>query len=88
MFGIELEVERARTDLEEALNRIEVTREGERVAKQWLKAVSEKHSAGLAESKEVGDALNAFFQMRLRWLQAIYDARMAEAHLTRATGAE
>jgi outer membrane protein TolC len=86
--GIELEVERARTDLFEAFNRIEVTHEGERVARQWLKAVSEKHSAGLAESKELGDALNAFFQMRLRWLQALYDARIAEANLTKATGTE
>ena len=86
--GIDLEVERARTDMSEALNRIEVTQEGERVARQWLKAVSEKHSAGLSEAKEVGDALNAFFQMRLRWLQALYDSRIAEVNLMRATGAE
>jgi outer membrane protein TolC len=86
--GIDLEVEKARADLDEALQRVDATREGERVANQWLSAVSQKHSMGLAETKEFGDALGAFFQMRLRWLQAIYDTRIAEASLTKATGPE
>ncbi|MBI5480239.1 MAG: TolC family protein, partial [Deltaproteobacteria bacterium] len=86
--GIELEVEKARADIDESRRRIDATHEGERVANQWLNAVSQKHSMGLAETKEFGDALSAFFQMRLRWLQALYDSRMAQASLIKATGTE
>jgi outer membrane protein TolC len=86
--GIDLEVEKAHAEIDEARKRIDATHEGERVANLWLKAVSEKHSMGLSETKELGDAVSAFFQMRLRWLQALYDARMAEASLIKATGAE
>jgi outer membrane protein TolC len=86
--GIDLEVERAHAEIDEAFKRIDAVHEGERVANQWLKAVSEKHSMGLAETKELGDAVGAFFQMRLRLLQALYDARIAQANLIKATGTE
>jgi outer membrane protein TolC len=86
--GIDLEVEKARAELEEAVARVTVTRKGERVAEAWLTAVAHSHALGLAETRDFGDALGAFFQMRLRWLQALYDARAAEAALMKAAGTE
>ena len=42
----------------------------------------------LAEVKEVSDALNRYFTMRVLYLQAIHDFNMATARLARATGIE
>jgi outer membrane protein, multidrug efflux system len=86
--GIGLEVEKAHAEVDESLKRAAATRRGERMAQAWLNAVAQKHAMGLAETREFGDALGAFFQMRLRWLQALYDAHLGEASLIRATGGE
>jgi hypothetical protein len=45
-------------------------------------------SAGLVEPKELGDALLAWFNMRARVLQAIFDWDVAVVSLKRATGAQ
>ena len=48
----------------------------------------QKMQLGLAEVKEVSDALNRYFTMRVLYLQAIHDFNMATARLARATGIE
>jgi outer membrane protein TolC len=40
----------------------------------------------VAEAKDFSDALLAFFQARIRYLQTMYDYNLAAAALTRATG--
>jgi HAE1 family hydrophobic/amphiphilic exporter-1 len=86
--GVLLEVEKARLELTEAQARVDTTRRGERAAQAWLTAVAQNFGIGLAETRDFSDALLAFFQMRLRWLQALYDAQIAHAALLKASGAE
>jgi outer membrane protein TolC len=86
--GIDLEVAKARLELEEAQRRVELTHRGERSANAWINTVAQNFAIGLAETRDFSDALMAFFQMRLRWLQAIYDAQIARAALIKAAGTE
>ena len=39
------------------------------------------------QSRDFSDALNAFFQMRARYLQAVFDLNVAASTLARVTGA-
>jgi outer membrane protein TolC len=86
--GIDFEVKRAYSELEEAGKRLQVVRKGERSAKSWVTAVTANFATGLAEAKEISDALVAFFQFRVRSLQTAFDINMAAATLARATGTE
>jgi outer membrane protein TolC len=86
--GIGLEVEKSRAELDEAQRRVDATHKGERAAMGWLNNVAQNLGMGLAETRDFSDALLAFFQMRLRYLQALYDAQIAHASLVKAAGAE
>jgi outer membrane protein TolC len=49
--------------------------------------VAQNFAVGLSEARDLTDALIAFFNMRYRYLQAVFDYNVAVAALTRATGA-
>jgi outer membrane protein TolC len=85
--GIALEVHKAYGELTEAVARVEAVHKGERAGKAWVTAVAQNFSIGLAEARDFSDALTAFFQMRARYLQSVYDLNVAAAVLGRATGA-
>ena len=73
--------------MSEAGERVKAVAKGEKAAKSWISAVAQNFAVGLAESRDLTDALLAFFNMRFRYLQAVYDYNIAVAALTRATGA-
>ncbi len=85
--GIQLEVRKAYGEMTEASERVKAVAKGEKAAKSWISAVAQNFAVGLAESRDLTDALLAFFNMRFRYLQAVYDYNIAVAALTRATGA-
>jgi outer membrane protein TolC len=85
--GIQLEVRKAYGEVREAGERVKAVQKGEKAAKSWISAVAQNLQVGLAESRDFTDALLAYFNMRFRYLQAIYDYNVAVASLTRATGA-
>jgi outer membrane protein TolC len=85
--GILFEVRKAFDEVSEARNRTEALRKGERAGRSWISAVSQSFAVGLAESRDFSDALNAFFQMRARYLQAVFDFNIAASTLARVTGA-
>jgi outer membrane protein TolC len=85
--GIALEVRKAYGEMNEASERIKAVQKGERAAKSWISAVAQNFALGLAEARDLTDALVAFFNMRYRYLQAVFDYNIAVAALTRATGA-
>jgi outer membrane protein len=85
--GIQLEVRKAYGELSEAGERIKAVSKGEKAAKSWISAVVQNFALGLSEARDLTDALLAFFNMRYRYLQAVYDYNVAVAALTRATGA-
>ena len=85
--GIQLEVRKAYGEMTEAAERMKAVQKGEKAAKAWMAAVAQNFQIGLSEARDLTDALLAFFNMRFRYLQAIYDYNIAVAALTRATGA-
>ena len=86
--GIAFEVEKANTELIEAGKRTKVMQKGEKAGRQWIAAVAQNIAVGVAEAKDFSDALLAFFQARVRYLQSMYDYNIAAAALTRATGVD
>ncbi len=84
--GIGFEVEKAYTEMKEADQRLKTVQKGEKAARQWIAAIMQNISVGLAETKDFSDALLAFFQAHTRCLQALYDCNIAVASLTRVAG--
>lgn len=85
--GIVFEVRRAHADLAEAQGRVAALDKGAKAGKAWISAVAQNLAVGLGEARDFTDALAQFFQMRLRYLQAVADMNVAAAALARATGA-
>jgi len=86
--GINFEVEKAYSEMKEADQRLKVVQKGEKAARQWIAAIMQNISVGLAEAKDFSDALLAFFQARMRDLQGLYDYNVAVASLTRVSGVD
>jgi outer membrane protein len=86
--GISFEVEKAHAELVEAGKRTKVMQKGEKSGRQWIAAVAQNIAVGVSEAKDFSDALLAFFQARVRYLQSMYDYNIAAAALTRATGTD
>ncbi len=86
--GINFEVEKAYTEMKEADQRFKTVQKGEKAARQWIAAVMQNVSVGLAETRDFSDALLAFFQARLRCLQGLYDYNIGVASLTRVAGVD
>jgi outer membrane protein TolC len=85
--GVLFEVRKAYGELTEAQARTETVHKGEKAGKAWISAVAQNFTLGLAEARDLSDALQAFFQMRARYLQSVFDLNIAASALARATGA-
>jgi outer membrane protein TolC len=86
MSGIMLDVRKAYGEVTEAKQRVATMEKGEKAGKAWISAVAQNFAVGLAEARDLSDALVAFFGMRTRYLQAVYDLDVALSSLARATG--
>jgi multidrug efflux system outer membrane protein len=86
LAGIDLEVQKTAIELEEALSRLEATRRGSKSSRSWLVATVQNLEAGLSSPRDLVDALVAYFQMHLRYLQATYDVNVGWFELARVTG--
>jgi outer membrane protein TolC len=86
--GILLEVRKAYSEVNEAAARVTTMEKGEKAGKAWISAVAQNFAVGLAEARDLSDALVAFFGMRTRYLQAVFDLDVALSSLSRATGSE
>jgi outer membrane protein TolC len=86
--GIGFEVDRAHAEMVEAKKRLKIMQSGEKTGKAWITTVAQNFAAGLAETKDFADGLVAYFQFRIKALQAIYDLNVAAATLGRAVGGE
>ncbi|HSS01254.1 MAG TPA: TolC family protein [Kofleriaceae bacterium] len=89
----ELAARGARFDADNALAEASATRdkvaaaaEGEKAARTWLASVLQADAIGTAESKDLADAYIAWFQMRARWAQAVFQWNVAVVRLDRAAG--
>jgi outer membrane protein TolC len=86
LSGILLEVHKAYGEVVEARDRVADMDKGQKAGKAWISAVAQNFAVGLAETRDFSDALVAFFTMRTRYLQAVYDLDIALSSLIRATG--
>jgi len=84
--GILLEVRKSYAEAGEAASRVAAMDKGQKAGKAWISAVAQNFAVGLAEARDLSDALVAFFGMRTRYLQAVFDLYVARSALTRATG--
>jgi outer membrane protein TolC len=84
--GILLDVRKTYGETTEALARVAAMEKGEKAGKAWISAVAQNFAVGLAEARDLSDALIAFFGMRTRYLQAVFDLNVARSALGRATG--
>lgn len=89
----ELAARGARFDADNALaeasathDKVAAAAEGEKAARTWLASVLQADAIGTAESKDLADAYIAWFQMRARWAQAVFQWNVAVVRLDRAAG--
>ncbi|MDQ3340292.1 MAG: TolC family protein [Myxococcota bacterium] len=79
----------AETALSEAVaarDKVAAADEGVRAARTWLASVLQADAIGTAEAKDLADAYIAWFQMRARWAQAVFQWNVAVVRLGRAAG--
>jgi outer membrane protein len=85
-IGATYDAENARVDAATAHDRLAAANEGEKAARTWLASVLQNEAIGTAESRDLADAYIAWFQMRARWAQAVFQWNVAVVRLGRATG--
>jgi len=79
----------AQTALAEAtasFAKVAAAADGEKAARTWLASVLQADAIGTAEPKDLADAYIAWFQMRARWVQAVFQWNVAVVRLDRAVG--
>ncbi len=86
LAGIDLEIKKTWVELNEASDRLTAAEKGSKAARKWLVATSQNLAAGLCEPKELTDALLAFFQLKLKHLQAVFDLNVGWQELKRVVG--
>jgi outer membrane protein TolC len=69
-----------------AKTKVEASIEGEKAARAWLASVLQNEAVGTAEAKDLADAYIAWFQMKARWAQSVFQWNVAVVRLGRATG--
>ena len=86
--NILLEVKQAYLNLEEARERIPTAELAVRQAEENLELANGRYKADVGNPIEVTDALVAYSNAKLSYVQALYDCRVAGASLQRAMGTE
>jgi outer membrane protein len=85
-IGARYDADNALADATAAHDKVAAAAEGERAARTWLASVLQAEAIGTAESRDLADAYIAWFQMRARWAQAVFQWNVAVVRLDRAAG--
>ena len=85
-IGARYDADRGLADATAAHDKVAAATEGEQAARTWLASVLQAEAIGTAESKDLADAYIAWFQMRARWAQAVFQWNVAVVRLDRAAG--
>ncbi len=85
-LGARYDADTALGEAASARDKVAAAREGEKAARAWLASVLQAEAIGTAESKDLADAYIAWFQMRARWAQAVFQWNVAVVRLDRAAG--
>ncbi len=84
--GIELEVTDAFEAVRAAERQVETWGRGRRETRAWFIAAAQGREVGTVETRDLVDAVRAYFTARYSHLQAIHDLNVAVANLERTSG--
>ncbi len=85
-IGASYDAETARAEASAAAAKVAAAAEGEKAARAWLASILQADAIGAAEPKDFADAYIAWFQMRARWAQAVFQWNVGVVRLDRAAG--
>lgn len=85
-IGARLDADTALADATAAHDKVAAASSGEQAARAWVASVLQAEAIGTAESRDLADAYVAWFQMRARWAQAVFQWNVAVVRLDRAAG--
>jgi outer membrane protein TolC len=85
-IGARYDADNALADATAAHDKVAAANQGEQAARTWLASVLQAEAIGTAEPKDLADAYIAWFQMRARWAQAVFQWNVAVVRLDRAAG--
>jgi outer membrane protein TolC len=88
LAGIGFEIATAYQNLVEARRRMAIADKGQHVAQGWLNAIRQNLDLGTSDSRDLVEAARAYYELRLRFYQSIYDLNLDVAILRKATGVE
>lgn len=84
--GASFDAGTALAEADAAREKVAAAAEGEQAARAWLASILQADAVGAAEAKDLADAYIAWFQMRARWAQAVFQWNVAVVRLGRASG--
>lgn len=84
--GIELEVTDAYRAVEAASRQVDTWGRGHRETRAWFVAAAQGREIGTVETRDLVDAVRAYFTARYSHLQAIHDRNVALSNLERTSG--
>ena len=85
-IGARYDADSALADATAAHDKVAAASQGEQAARTWVASVLQAEAIGTAEAKDLADAYIAWFQMRARWAQAVFQWNVAVVRLDRAAG--
>ncbi len=77
---------RAYAEASQAKARMDAAQKGEKTARTWVASVLQARIIGAVESKDLADALIAYFTLRSRYVTSVYEWNLATTRLRRAAG--
>ena len=86
MLGASYDAQTALAEATASFAKVSAAADGEKAARTWLAAVLQADAIGTAEAKDLADAYIAWFTMRARWVQAVFQWNVAVVRLDRAAG--
>ncbi len=84
---VETQVGTAVSDVRDAAERLEASRESFRTSRSWFRSAEMDFAAGVAEAKDVLEAYGAYVESQVENATATYELIMARARLDQLTGA-
>jgi outer membrane protein TolC len=84
--GATFDARTAQAEAAAAKDRVDAATAGEASSKAWLASVLQGQAVGTVEAKDLADAYIAWFQMRARLFEAVFQWNVAVVRLGRATG--
>ena len=85
-LGASYDAQTALAEATASFAKVTAAADGEKAARTWLASVLQADAIGAAEAKDLADAYIAWFTMRARWVQAVFQWNVAVIRLDRATG--